>query len=348
MSRSIRVEYEGAWYHVMARGNRREAIFLTDDDREIFLQTLGEACEMTGWEVHAWVLMDNHYHMVIRTPEPNLIAGMKWLQNTFTRRFNTKYRQWGRLFGDRYKAVLVEGSEDNHFYLETVLDYVHLNPVRAGLVAVEKGQSVLDFRWSSLARGYGIVPKRRPKWQYCEEGLCAFGWQDNVVGRRRMIEHLNARAVAEQRENCGVSELPMKRDGRLSKLRRGWYWGSQDFGERMLTLVGKGLLKARARGYRSAWEVKEHGEHAAEQLFRETLAAMKTDEKSIKEWPRGDERKLALAILLRKRTTVPGKWIADRLKMGSSANVSQRVRTARPEQLAIRLPPVLRSMMKNI
>ena len=116
----------------------------------------------------------------------------------------------------------------------------------------------------------------------------------------------------------------------------------------MLTLVGKGLLKARARGYRSAWEVKEHGEHAAEQLLRETLAAMKTDEESIKEWCRGDERKLALAILLRKRTTVPGKWIADRLKMGSSANVSQRVRTARPEQLAIRLPPVLRSMMKNI
>ena len=81
MARSIRIEYPGAYYHVMARGNRREAIFLDDDDRRFFLQTLSEACGRTGWRFHAWVLMGNHYHLFIETPEPNLSVGMKWLQN---------------------------------------------------------------------------------------------------------------------------------------------------------------------------------------------------------------------------------------------------------------------------
>ena len=77
MARNIRIEYPGAYYHVMARGNRREAIFGDDVDRRFFLKTLGEACGMTGWRVHAWVLMGNHYHLVIETPEANLVAGMQ-------------------------------------------------------------------------------------------------------------------------------------------------------------------------------------------------------------------------------------------------------------------------------
>src|SRR4030095_9796508 len=112
MARSIRIEYPGAFYHVMARGNRREAIFLDEDDRRGFLKAVSEACGMTGWKVHAWVLMSNHYHFFIETPEANLVAGMKWLQNAYTRRFNTRHRAWGRLFGARRKrnAVAVVGS----------------------------------------------------------------------------------------------------------------------------------------------------------------------------------------------------------------------------------------------
>jgi REP-associated tyrosine transposase len=105
MARSLRIEYSGAFYHVMARGNRREEIFVDDDDRRYFLKAVSEACGMTGWRVHAWVLMTNHYHFFIETPEPNLVAGMKWLQNAYTRRFNTRHREWGRLFGDRYSRV---------------------------------------------------------------------------------------------------------------------------------------------------------------------------------------------------------------------------------------------------
>ena len=108
MPRSPRIEYEGAIYHVMARGNRRMNIVEGDGDRKLFCQTLDEACKQTGWQVYAWVLMSNHYHLVFKTPQPNLVSGMTWFQNTFTRRINTKNRLWGRLFGDRYKAVLVE------------------------------------------------------------------------------------------------------------------------------------------------------------------------------------------------------------------------------------------------
>ena len=111
MARSIRIEFPGAFYHVMARGNRRETIFQDEEDRRFFISTLSETCGRTGWRVHAWVLMGNHYHLFIQTPEPNLVAGMGWLQNTVTRRHNVRHRAWGRLFGDRYKAILVDGED---------------------------------------------------------------------------------------------------------------------------------------------------------------------------------------------------------------------------------------------
>ena len=154
MARSLRIEYPGAFYHVMARGNRRGKIFVDDDDRRFFLKAVSEACGMTGWRVHGWVMMSNHYHFFIETPEANLVAGMKWLQNAYTRRFNTRHREWGRLFGDRYKSVIVEGKDP--WYYTTLLDYIHLNPVRAGLVKVSEGQSVLDYPWCSVASGYAL------------------------------------------------------------------------------------------------------------------------------------------------------------------------------------------------
>ena len=133
MPRAPRIQYEGAICHVMARGNRREPIVFDDQDRKCFVQTLGEVCQRTGWEVFAWVLLDNHYHLAIRTPGPNLVTGMSWFQNTFTRRINTRNQLWGHLFGGRYKAILVEDdvhgdSQIWQDYLLTLIDYIHLNP----------------------------------------------------------------------------------------------------------------------------------------------------------------------------------------------------------------------------
>ena len=98
MPRQPRIEFENAIYHVMARGDRREPIVFDDDDRSMFVATLGQACGRTGREVFAWVLLDNHYHLVVRTPNANLVDGMRWFQNAFTRRINVKNELWGHLF----------------------------------------------------------------------------------------------------------------------------------------------------------------------------------------------------------------------------------------------------------
>jgi putative transposase len=182
--RSLRLEFPSALYHVLARGNRRESIFHDDDDRRFFLAALSEACAMTGWRVRAWVLMGNHDPLFIETPEANLVAGMSWLQNTVTRRHNVRHMAWGRLFGDRYKAVRVDCADTYNY--RTLADCIHLNPVRARLIQPKKGRSVLDYPWSSVAGGWALPLRKRPKWLAGEDGLNRFDLLDTVAGRRRM------------------------------------------------------------------------------------------------------------------------------------------------------------------
>ena len=162
MPRKLRIEYPGAMYHVMSRGDRREKIFLDDVDRQDFLKTLAEACQKTNWQVHAYCLMPNHYHLVLETPEPNLVAGMAWLQSTYTIRLNHRHQLFGHVLSGRYKAQLVEGSGNG--YLRTACDYVHLNPVRARMVPEESG--CCRIRGAALGR---IWPRR-------SIGLAGCGW----------------------------------------------------------------------------------------------------------------------------------------------------------------------------
>ncbi len=110
MARKLRVEYPGAIYHVLNRGDRRELSFKDDLDRKTFLETLAAVCAKTGWQVHAYVLMPNHFHLVVETPQPNLVAGMKWFLGTYTGRFNRRHKVSGHLFSGRYKSLLVEGA----------------------------------------------------------------------------------------------------------------------------------------------------------------------------------------------------------------------------------------------
>lgn len=340
MARSVRIEFGGAFYHVMARGNRREAIFKDEEDRIRFVQTLGEACAMTGWRVHAWVLLSNHYHLMLETPEPNLVAGMQWLQNTLTRRFNVRHRAWGRVFGDRYKAVLVEGEQA--FYYETLMDYIHLNPVRAGLVRVSKGQGVLDYRWSSVASGYALPKQKRTPWLAVEEGLAAFGFPDTAKGRKRMVERLERRALEEEAVRAGLVPLPEEVDARLSHLRRGWYWGRQSFAEKMLKLTEKRLGQTKSRAYQRGPLRQAHGLEQAERWLQEGLAAAGLDEKELLSTTGSDPRKIALAQLLWRRTAASQGWLAERLAMRSAANVSQLLRRARQKRDEPRVPKTLR------
>ena len=158
MSRPLRLEYPGAVYNVMNRGDHSEPIFKDDRDHERFLATLAEACAKTQWQVHAYCLMNNHFHLVLETPQGNLAVGMKWFLGTYTARFNRRHKLFGHLFSGRYKSLIVDGSGNG--CLKMVCDYVNLNPVRAKLLAPE--QPLSAFPWSSYPDylcGYGRKPR---------------------------------------------------------------------------------------------------------------------------------------------------------------------------------------------
>lgn len=147
MSRPLRIEYPNAIYHITSRGNAQANIFLDDTDRELFLQTLESVIKRFGWLCHAYCLMDNHYHLVIETPQPNLCGGMRQLNGVYTQKFNRAHQRIGHVFQGRYKSILVERDA----YLLELCRYVVLNPVRAKMVD-EAGQ----WPWSSYAATAGI------------------------------------------------------------------------------------------------------------------------------------------------------------------------------------------------
>ncbi|MDA8163943.1 MAG: transposase [Desulfobacteraceae bacterium] len=140
MARPLRIEYPGAVYHVTSRGNAREAIFLSDDDRRKFLEVLAATVEKYNWLCHAFCLLDNHYHLVIETVDPSLSLGMRQLNGVYTQAFNRTHQRVGHVFQGRYKAIAVE--KDSH--LLEVCRYVVLNPVRAGMVSKPGA-----WKWSS-------------------------------------------------------------------------------------------------------------------------------------------------------------------------------------------------------
>src|SRR5258708_2490197 len=127
--------------HVMSRGDQRDDIFLGEVDRYDFLKTLAEACQRTGWQAHAFCLMRNHYHVGLETPNANLVSGMAWLQSRYPIHLNNRHKLTGHVLSDRYKAQLVEGSSNG--YSRTACDYVHLNPVRAKLLASTLHESII-------------------------------------------------------------------------------------------------------------------------------------------------------------------------------------------------------------
>ncbi|MGH9422450.1 MAG: REP-associated tyrosine transposase [Thermoanaerobaculia bacterium] len=153
MARPLRIEFENALYHITSRGNERRDIFRTDQDRETFLRFLGMAVRRFGWSLTAWVLMTNHFHLVIRTPQSNLSRGMHWLNSAYVNWFNRTHGRCGHLYQGRFKAFLVDGES----YFAEVLRYVVLNPVRAGMC--ERPE---EYRWSSYRASGGL--EAAPGW----------------------------------------------------------------------------------------------------------------------------------------------------------------------------------------
>ncbi len=173
MTRPLRVEFPGAFYHVTSRGNERKAVFQSTRDREKFLSYLESAHDRYGAVIHVYCLMENHYHLLLETPRGNLSQILHHINGAYTTYFNIKRRRSGHLFQGRFKGILVERDA----YCEELSRYIHLNPVRAGLV-----KSPSEYGWSSYR--YYIGSKREPEWLTTELLLGYFGGRGRSGCRR--------------------------------------------------------------------------------------------------------------------------------------------------------------------
>jgi len=314
MARKLRIEYPGAIYHVMNRGDHQEPIFADDADRETFLRTLAEACRKTAWQVHAWCLMSNHFHLVVETPQPNLVAGMKWLLGTYTGRFNRRHRKFGHLFAGRYKSLVVDGSGNG--YLRTVAEYVHLNPVRAKLLRAE--QALRRYRWSSYPV-YLLPPRRRPAWLRVDRVLGELGIPRDTGSGRRHFERLTEMRRGEPQPE-GYREV-----------RRGWCWGEERFRKGLLA-----QMRERMGPNHYGEERRESAEERAEAIIAAVLPGGRWRGKVLDRLPKSDPRKVALALRLRAETTLSVAWIAARLGLGTRQYATKLLYGARRQPKAVK------------
>ena len=324
MPRKLRLEFPGACYHVINRGNYRSDIFKTVGAKAAFEVCLFEACAKSGWVLHAHVLMSNHYHLAVETPAGNLVTGMQWLQATFANRFNQLRGARGHLFQGRYKALLVEEGAP----LGQVCHYIHLNPVRAGVCLVAQ---LRDYRHGSY--WYLPRPKERPGFMQPATALREAGeLADNPAGWRAYAQYLAWQA----------SEGPAGRNKAYVTMSKGWALGGGDFKR---SLIKDHALAASARAWESAGaqEIKAEQWHQGLRLCLTHLGktkAMIIGERKSAAW------KVAIAAYLKQTTQVSNRWLCEQLSMGTPVAVSQLVGLARRQNgPAIEL---LRELTENI
>lgn len=335
MPRKPRIEFAGAVYHVMSRGNRQDEIFLDDRDCEIFLNTLEEACGRTGWQVHAFALMGNHYHLLLETPEANLVTGMKWLQGTYTQRFNSRHKLGGHLLEGRYKALPVDCSGGNYF--PTVGSYIHLNPARAGLFDLMGGR-LSDYRWSSYP--LYLRPSMRPDWLCVERILGTMGLEDDQAGRDCFHKAMQKRVV-----EVAHSDDPMEADACWKSIRRGWFFGSDGFRSELLEKLD-GVIGV--KGKRESFDgvaTRMHDNLEAEKILVAGLEALGLDEPALGNMRKNSLVKCGLAWIIRRRTCVSNEWIKQHLHMGKATNFSALLK--RVDKGGAEVDPIMRKL-KNI
>ncbi len=308
MPRQLRMERAGGCYHVINRGNYRRNLFEEDGAAELFERTLGEAAVRFGWRVHAYVVMRNHFHLALETPEPNLSVGMKWLQGTWVRRYNGFRRLVGRPFQGRFKALLVEPGHA----LAQVCHYIHLHPVRAHVCDADDIQS---YRWSSLVR---FPKKNRPPWLESKTVLFDAGQlPESTKGWAKYREYLAFRSI----EKGGDDPLTRER------MSRGWCIGSDLFREQArqgFENKTAALDLLRFAGLEPE-ELAVERKNVWETRLRALAKVAGVDLAGLPE-KKSDRGKVLLAAAMKLSTSVSNRWLAERLRMGKPATVSQFVR----------------------
>jgi REP element-mobilizing transposase RayT len=303
MARPLRLESDGGIYHVLNRGNYRADIFRGAKTRAAFLKCLDEACGKTGWRVHAWCVMSNHYHLAVETPQANLADGMRWLQGTFSVRFNRLRRERGHLFQGRYKSLVVDPGDG----LGPLCHYIHLNPVRARLCPVER---LAEWPWSSVA--WLMDPKRRRPWFDPKAALeHAGGLVDTPAGCREYLEYLGWLAEDE----------PARKAQRFDQMSRGWIIGSREFTIDLIEEHGT----MTGQGRRLAAESREASEALWQATLRELLDRLGRTEAELATDGKSAGWKVALAAALKARTTATNRWLGTALHLGNLYEVSRKV-----------------------
>ena len=303
MARRLRLESEGGIYHVLNRGNYRSDIFRAEKTKAAFLKCLGEACAKTGWRVHAWCLMSNHYHLAVETPQANLVEGMRWLQGTFSTRFNRLRQERGHLFQGRYKALLVDPEGG----LGPLCHYIHLNPVRAHLRPVEQ---LPEWPWSSLL--WLVNPKLRPGWYEPTAALeHSGGLKDTPAGRKKYLEYLAWLAEDE----------PARKEQKFSEMSRGWIIGTAGFAKEMAREHGEAAGQRR----RLAGELRLAQQAVWQEELESLLRKLGRPAGDLVREGKSAEWKLAVAAALKNRTTATNRWLGTTLHLGALHEVSRKI-----------------------
>lgn len=305
MARKPRIEFAGAIYHILSRGNYKKDLFSMDGSGWAFEKALFETCERTGWLLHAYVIMGNHYHLALETPEGNLVEGMQWLQGTFGNRFNRFRKEQGHVFQGRYKCLLVEPGES----VLGLVNYIHLNPVRAGMVSL---QELRRYALSSFPKYFVRKPHSCLK---RGDFLNQAGFPDSISGMKRYGEYLELQEAAD----------PQKKVELQRRYTRGWAIASKAYKKELAKHYEK-MSVAKDWGGKelrelneSRWEdlveamLREHGK-SEDDLLRD---------KKLADWKQGMAREL------RRQSAASNPWIAGRLNMGHPSNISWVLRKTR-------------------
>ncbi len=312
MARPLRIEYPGAWYHVMNRGANRSRIFYKNKDYELFLEVLQEACNLFNVSISAYCLMNTHYHIVVHTPEGNLSRFMRHVNGVYTQRYNRKYEKDGPLFRGRYKAILIQADE----YLTQAVKYVHQNPIKAKVV-----NNLNDFKWSSH-RLY-LKGKNVDEWMDINSILAYFSLQKNQA-----IKNYNEFMDIDIREEVWKF---------YSKKVQSTILGDEEFVE----MVKRKFIK---KDKKSDLEVKEKrmilGEGRVKMINKEICERFNIKESILYQNKRGEEnipRQLAIS-LSRELSGLSFPEIAKRYEIASyktvaSSNVRLREKMNRNEKL---------------
>lgn len=305
MARRLRIQFEGAKYHVINRGNYRRDLFETVGAAQAFLAVLDEATSRYGWRLHAYVVMRNHYHLALETPQPNLVEGMHWLQSTIATRFNRFRRENGHLFQGRYKSLLVEDDSA----LARVVDYIHLNPVRARVASPEQ---VGAYRWSSLHRASRDL----------SANLVTDVWRPRESSTESLVRRWRA---YEQRLIQLAADDPAQELEGLTGLSFGWAIGTTAWRRAIAKeyhhlSLDPGLPRD---------ELRELQEAAWESALSHCLAQSGRNLHEMNTRPRAAAWKLDIARQLRE-VGVPVTWIANVLLLGKPSSLRSYLCRSRP------------------